>query len=65
MGTLDYKGPHILEDLLGLEWERAEEDQVALCHDTFIVIFDPNAKFLLKCLKQMRLSGGHIELHIG
>lgn len=65
MGPLDYKGPHVLEDLLGLERERTEEDQVALCHNTFIIVFNPNAEFLLKCLKQMRLSGGHIELHIG
>ena len=59
------EGAHILEDLVGLEWEEAEEHDVALGHDALVVEVHVHAEVLLEGSQKVRLPGRHIQTQVG
>jgi hypothetical protein len=63
--TLHSDRPDILQDLLGLEWQDAEEDYVAFSYYSLVVVIDPDTKLLLESPKEMWLPRRNIKLHVG
>jgi hypothetical protein len=50
--------------LLRLEGQHAQEDKVAFCHYTFVVIVDPDSEFLLEGTQKVRLACGHHKFEV-
>jgi hypothetical protein len=55
-GPLDDDRTDILQDLLGLERQTAEEDDVTLLHNVLVVEVYPYPELLLEGLQEMGLS---------